>query len=741
MNNLLQLKGQFEQASSKSRPGPPKLPTGKSVKVTQLEFLLSNLIELKGYWEKQRLLPGVLISVCYNKVAAKSNRVQGLLGKGSIKPSESIVGARFSLDGSPKHIITHYISRNILDESILRLKACISILKKDFNNEITEQIISQINKKEILFSSKLIAKVNFLKVVIDAYYVEKFDILIDDVQLKSDSIITLFKTDVKTQDLLKEIGINVLSNRIMDETTVLLRPDELEILKSKAPFLISMAVSDLSEITKDNFDFIDDEILTIPSPKNEPTIGVIDTLFDENVYFSQWVEYRKMISNDIETNKEDYEHGTAVSSIIVDGPTFNPKLDDGCGRFKVRHFGVASGKQFNSFSILRSINEIITKNKDIKVWNLSLGSKLDIHPNFISPEAAILDKIQFENDVIFVIAGTNLSRGETVVRPIGAPADSINSVVVNSVDDDKNPTPYSRKGPVLSFFIKPDISYYGGSTKNPMVVCTPMGEAFVKGTSFAAPWISRKLSYLIDILGLSRDVAKALLIHSATGWDTQKNDEALVGYGVVPIRIDEIVKSNNDEIQFIIQGVSEKYDTYNYNIPVPVVKDKHPFIAKATLCYFPACSRNQGVDYTNTELELSFGRLTGNIKKPLETIDNNYQSSEWDNFTWEEDARKYHRKWDNVKHIRETLTGRNRMKKSYGTGLWGLSLKTKERLDEKFGEGLTFGIVITLKEIKGINRIEDFIRQAQLRNWLVKKVDVNTMIDIFNIAEEKIELE
>jgi hypothetical protein len=188
LNNLLQLKGQFEQASSKSRPGPPKLPTGKSVKVTQLEFLLSNLIELKGYWEKQRLLPGVLISVCYNKVAAKSNRVQGLLGKGSIKPSESIVGARFSLDGSPKHIITHYISRNILDESILRLKACISILKKDFNNEITEQIISQINKKEILFSSKLIAKVNFLKVVIDAYYVEKFDILIDDVQLKSDSI-------------------------------------------------------------------------------------------------------------------------------------------------------------------------------------------------------------------------------------------------------------------------------------------------------------------------------------------------------------------------------------------------------------------------------------------------------------------------------------------------------------------------------------------------------------------------
>lgn len=53
------------------------------------------------------------------------------------------------------------------------------------------------------------------------------------------------------------------------------------------------------------------------------------------------------------------------------------------------------------------INEIILSNKDIKVWNLSLCSKLGINPNFISPEAAILDKIQYENDVIFVIAGTN----------------------------------------------------------------------------------------------------------------------------------------------------------------------------------------------------------------------------------------------------------------------------------------------------------------------------------------------
>ena len=43
------------------------------------------------------------------------------------------------------------------------------------------------------------------------------------------------------------------------------------------------------------------------------------------------------------------------------------------------------------------------------------------------------------------------------------------------------------------------------------------------------------------------------------------------------------------------------------------------------------------------------------------------------------------------------LTGRNKGKKSYGNTLWGLSLKTKERLEEKFGEGLKLEIIITLK--------------------------------------------
>ena len=125
--------------------------------------------------------------------------------------------------------------------------------------------------------------------------------------------------------------------------------------------------------------------------------------------------------------------------------------------------------------------------------------------------------------------------------------------------------------------------------------------------------------------------------------------------------------------------------------------------------------------------------------KGIKPIDNNYQSGEIEHFTWEEDARKLFRKWDNVKHIRETLKKGNRAKKCYDKGIWGVSLKTKERLDEKHGEGMKFGIVVTPKEIYGVNRIDDFIKNCSLRGWLLNKIDIENRIDIYNVAEEEID--
>jgi hypothetical protein len=389
---------------------------------------------------------------------------------------------------------------------------------------------------------------------------------------------------------------------------------------------------------------------------------------------------------------------------------------------------------------MKAIEEIVTSNPDIRVWNLSLGSIREINPNFISPEAAMLDKLQYENNVIFIIAGTNKSDSESKIeKMIGSPADSINAIVVNSVNGKGSPATYSRKGLVLSFFNKPDVSSYGGDKDGYIRVCTPTGEGLCSGTSYAAPWVTRKVAYLIEVLGLSREVAKALIVDAAAGWNGIGNNmrlAPLVGHGIVPKRIEDIVKSDDDEIKFIVSGVSKKWDTYTYNLPVPIDKSKHPFVAKATLCYFPSCSINQGVDYTDTELDIGFGRIKDGGIKP---INKNYQSVNdgKKHYIYEGSARKLYRKWDNTKHIGELFTNKVQARDVCGTGMWGLSIKAKERLNKR-SEGINFGLVVTLKEINGHNRIDEFIQHCELHGWLVNRVDIENRIDIHNKAQEVI---
>lgn len=737
MNDVLLLKGKFTQKPNTSRPGAPSLSTNAIVDVEHIRCLLNNLIALERYWIDESIISGALITVVYKTVIAKSRRISQTFYSKQSTVNSTIVGAKFlSENNKLKHAITHYIDLQTLNNTIQEYKKVIDILISDYNGTITASDIDLLNRTK-KFRHSSISRLAFEKIIVDTAFVERFDFPQNDIRTEQNSIISLYNTGQDTVALLRKIGISINSSRMLDNTTLFLLPDELMILKQKAPFLISMGVSDLAKLTKDDFELTHQDILPIPDPTNEPTIGVIDTLFDTSVYFSKWVEYKNMLDPNIRIDDEDFYHGTEISSIIVDGPSFNKKLDDGCGRFKVRHFGVAKATRFSSFSILRSIQEIIASNPDIKVWNLSLGSALEINKNFISPEAAILDKIQSENNVIFVIAGTNKGNNEKGDKMIGAPADSINSLVVNSVNSKGFPASYSRTGPVLSFFIKPDICYYGGDIDEKMCVCTPTGAAFVQGTSFAAPWIARKLSYLIDIIGLTREAAKALLIHSATGWNKENSSPNIMGYGVVPIHIKDILQSPKDEIRFIISEVSNAYDTYNYSLPVPQTDNKQPFIAKATLCYFPYCSRNQGVDYTNTEFDISLGRIN---KEKIQSIDNNYQS-ELGSFMYEEDARKFYRKWDNVKHIREIRT-KNRPKKLYtDKGLWGISIKTKERLEEKFGKGIKFGLVISLKEINGNNRYNEFIQLCNFNSWIVDRINIENSIDIYNLAEEEIILD
>lgn len=740
MNNVLELKGKrFVQESKKGNGGGAAINSKVVVTNNHVKKLQSKLQSLREFWmNEDKPFSGILISVHYNKIVAKTNRISGLF-KGD-QSNYAIVGAKFNTEKT-KQIITYFLEDADIEDSIKLLENVSKVLTIYFTDGISKEVFEQkILFDRIDFKKYFLSKTLFRQIVADVSYIDDFEV---EMARKHDkeSIITLFDIGVDVKSVFNKIGIDILSSRILDNRTVYLDENQMNLLYEKAPYLVAMATENLSDLSPDDFiEEYESDITSIPNPGIEPTIGVIDTLFDKRVYFSKWVEYHDMVDDNIPKGQNDYRHGTAVSSIIVDGPKMNPWLDDGCGRFKVRHFGVAAGAQFSSFTIIKLIKTIIESNKDIKVWNISLGSNQEINDNFISAEAAVLDQIQHENDVIFVVAGTNKSRED--VNKIGSPADSINSMVVNAVTKSGLSTKYSRKGLALSFFAKPDVSYYGGSEEQYIQVCEPLGATFVAGTSFAAPWIARKLAYLIDVLGLNREIAKALIIDAARGWNDAPTPEevALYGHGIVPIKITDIIQTPEDEIRFLVTDVSEKWNTYNYHFPIPLKADTYPYYARATMCYFPLCDRAQGVDYTNTELNLHFGRIQDDGK--LNEINDDKQNlddiGESRSYILEGDARERFRKWDNVKYIAEKVKDRRVPKKSYRNKNWGMEIKTNNRLDPEDGVGLRFGVVVTIKEMYGINRIDEFIKNCNLNGWLVNAIDIQNRIEIHEKINEEI---
>lgn len=742
MNKILKLKGKLNPVKYNGSFGKPNIRANDSISISHMKDIAKQLIGVKEKWEKDNLIDGALVSVHYDRVVAKSNRIGSLLlnNSKSKEALSAIRGSRFDKQesGEIKHVFTYYISLEQLSLSIDNLQNSINELSKMYSSKIRYEDIDLMDDYKLR------------QIIKDCYYVERIQVDENKEKYNNPTLLTLYKTKRKNIDILNQIGIDITEESIIDDSTLTLNPKQINILQNKAPYLIAMSVKDFNTFSNEKYGKKYNQII-FPKPGNEPTIGVIDTHFDDTVSFKDWVQYYNCLKDDgYSITEQDKVHGTEVCSIIVNGPAFNKELDDGCGLFRARLFGVSRSKGYSWFQIYKKIETIVKNNLDIKVWNLSLGSDDEIEENFISPIGALLDRLQNEYDIVFIVSGTNIPDEHPDKLKIGVPADSLNSIVVNSVKRNNKSASYTRKGPVLSFFHKPDVSYYGGDEFEYIQVGSPMGLRQAYGTSFAAPWISRKMAFMIHIMGMKREEAKAVLIDSAAKWQTDNKEIDSIGFGVVPIHIKDVLSCEDDEIKFIISGVAEDYELRTYNIPVPLKNNKYYYHAKATLCYFPKCDRNQGVDYTTGEMSIKVGRIKDKIfkrkikgkeevltKLSIDDIANNVQDDESAG-TEEKKARDIFRKWDNIKHINTGISSRAKAKKSYGYNKWGLSIITKDRVQIGDNRGVPFSVVITLKEMERENRIKEFVDLCKVNDWIVNELDVEKYIDIRNKAQEDV---
>lgn len=745
MNDILFLSKRF-QSKRKTGNGygfQTSVCNHETIMLEKLKSLISQLKSIKDFWDQNSYLKNsVLVSSYEKKILAKSNRLERLFEYEHKTSSDSMVGARFySYNGKRAHLFTYLLTKDELISSINLFEKYISVFSDTFGSEASQkQLESAAMEKRP--QPKSFSMTDFYQLTHELSFIEKFDIYRCNKKIEDKVIlVTLYKTNTDTIELLKKIGINVIQSNLLNSTTVLMNKDNYDLLLSKAPYLVSMSVKNFMDSVKESGKAEEFKEPLLPNPTNEPTIGVIDTFFDGSSYFHNFVTVDYRIDPNITLKPEDSYHGTAVDSLIVDLPDLDPDLDDGCGYFKVKHFAVATSNGNSIFSLMTKIKDIIIQNyNQIHVWNLSLGSNMEIDENCISPVAALIDDLQVKYGVIFVVAGTNKGNSDKKDMRIGSPADSINSVVVNSVTKDNKPAPYCRFGPALGFFIKPDLSYYGGDSDYPLNVYYDRAKHTSSGTSFAAPLISRKLCYLIDVLKIDRETAKALLINSAMSFDcSTEEDIKSIGHGIVPIKISDIVGSKDDEIKFMIKGSSKKFYTYDYSLPIPQENDRFPYAIKATLCYFPTCNRSQGVDYTGTELNLNIGKAE-NDKFHLNKI----KLLAKDSYLTEEEARNTFRKWDNVKNIKTKYSHTSGMTAKEGT-LWGIQIAYYDRNAPRDNNGdlpeIHWGLVVTLKALDHKNRYDSFIHECSFHQWLVTPISLKESVKTYIKLNEDIHLE
>ena len=147
MNNVVELKGKrFVQANKNGSGGGVNMNGKKTVTASDVLKLSRELEQLKVFWSNnEKPFNGALVSVYYNKIVAKSNRIAGLL-KGK-KSNLAIVGAKFN-DTKTKHIITYYVDMKELSY----YKKFIIYLKIILKMELTKKHLKIITHiREFLF--------------------------------------------------------------------------------------------------------------------------------------------------------------------------------------------------------------------------------------------------------------------------------------------------------------------------------------------------------------------------------------------------------------------------------------------------------------------------------------------------------------------------------------------------------------------------------------------------------------
>ena len=308
--------------------------------------------------------------------------------------------------------------------------------------------------------------------------------------------------------------------------------------------------------------------------KDYVTLGVIDNGIAHIKHLDPWI---KRVHTRFLKEETSATHGTFVSGIALYGDKLENREIVKNEPFYLLDATVLSATTIEEDDLLKNIALAVEENhKRVKIWNLSLSVRLGIEEDTFSDFGVVLDHLQKTYGVLIFKSGGNggnfmkkLPKGKLYHG-----SDSLLSIVVGAINDERYASNYSRVGLGPKGTIKPDLASYGGELSlgddGKMVMdgvksFSRNGNiASSSGTSFATARISSLATIIYqnickdfkDFTDFNPILLKALIIHSAKNTDKNLSMEE-IGYGIPSTSTEILSYFKNKNIK-IFNGVMEK---------------------------------------------------------------------------------------------------------------------------------------------------------------------------------------
>jgi hypothetical protein len=352
------------------------------------------------------------------------------------------------------------------------------------------------------------------------------------------------------------------------------------------------------------------------SKKSSIVVGVLDGgITGSNPYLDNYIEIEDSVSGTMEPAFTD--HGRHVCGTVLYGPLNKYTSTDQLPEppISVKSFRVISPDNSGDpdlYEVIDAIEEIVPKNKNISVYNLSLGPTGPILDDSISRFTFACDSLSNEHNVLFCVAVGNDGEMDGYNR-IQSPSDMVNGLAIGAytkIDGTLTKAPYSCIGPGREGNkMKPDLLAFGGCSNSPIhLLGLKSGErSWDAGTSFASPIAARIAAQLIGESNQFIDplISRGLMIHSVIDKKDIKHTNEL-GHGFLTEDISKIITCPDKSYTLIYRGelMPGKYAEFSIPWINDITQGKVSF--HWTVAILTNVNHQSPDDYTSTSIHAMF---------------------------------------------------------------------------------------------------------------------------------------